>query len=108
MQISTRPQPAKKIIDASMPTNISQVDREKLEQKWKEDARIRNEAVDKETKIPDLPKRKIKVELWQFGKHWQAVHCNGPYKKFLLSAPSILNSAMDALTDKLTDEALNG
>lgn len=108
MQISTKPQPAKKIIEATMPQNISKADSDALKASWEENARLRNEAIRKETHIPTEPKRKIKVELWQYGRHWQAVYCNGPHKQKLLAAPSILNSAMDALTDKLTDEALNG
>lgn len=108
MQISTTPQPAKKIISASMPTNISEVDKKALEEKWNEDARKRAEMIEKETQMPIEPSRKIKVELWQYGRHWQAVYSNGPQKKKLLPAPSIFNSAIDALTDKLTEEALNG
>jgi hypothetical protein len=106
VQISTTPQPSRKIIDASLPKNISDEEKASLEKKWADAARIREEAIANETRIPDEPKRKLKFELRQFGKHWNAYYKEGVRFVPLLPAPSLLSSALELLADKMADQAL--
>jgi len=106
-QISTKPHDAKKLIDASMPKNISAEDKLALEAKWNEAADKRNEAIARETKIPTEPSMTLRYQLRKFG-HWWNAYASAPNGKYypLLNAPSLLSSAMDAITDKMSEEAL--
>jgi translation initiation factor 2 alpha subunit (eIF-2alpha) len=109
MQINTKPQPAKKIIDATMPANISAEDRKKLESEWAEKARLRNLAVEKETRIPTECSLVLKYQLRKYGKHWIAFAASDSEKGKMLPiqpAPSLLTSAIDALANKMSEEAI--
>lgn len=106
MQISTKPQPSKKLIEAGLPKNISAADKLALENKWNEQARIRNEAIERETKIPDEASEILHFQLRKFGKHWNAYYKKGVKFFPVLAAPSLLSSAMELLTDKMADQAL--
>jgi hypothetical protein len=96
---------AKKLISASMPSNISAEDKAKLEADWAEKARLRNEAVSRETAIPKEASLILKYELHKFGRHWMAYSRNGRQLKPLLLGPSLFTSAMDAISDKMAEEA---
>lgn len=105
-QINTKPQPAKTVIDASMPKNISAADKKALEQSWADQAQKRNDAIARETKIPDLSSLTLGYQLRKFGKHWQAYHKVKDKFVPILPAPSLLTSAMDAMIDAAESEAL--
>lgn len=107
MQISTRPQDARKIISASLPHNISAIEKEALQKKWDEAAKKRAEDISNETRIPTEPSITLNFRLKKYGKHWNAEYKNGVKFLPLLPAPSLLSSAMDALYDKMADQALN-
>lgn len=106
MQISTTPQPAKKLIDASMPKNISAEDKAKLEAKWLEAARIRAEAIEKETKVPDTHSDVFHYQLRKYGRMWNAFYKKGVRFVPLLPTPSLKSSAIDAMLDKAEEEML--
>ncbi len=106
MQISTKPQAARKIIDASLPKNISDIDKKKLEQDWIDQANKRNEAIALETTIPLEPSVILKYELHKFGRHWVGYAREGKKLVPLMNAPSLLTSAMDAISDRMSEEAL--
>lgn len=106
-QISTKPQEARKIISASIPKNISAVDREKLEKNWNDAAAKRAEAIQKETRIPTEPTIILKYELRKFGRHWNGYARDKKGKLIpLLPAPSLLSSAKDAILDRMESEAI--
>jgi hypothetical protein len=108
MQINTKPQPSKPLIDASMPKNISAFDQKQLEDKWNEQARIRNEAIEKETKIPEIPSVKLTYQLRKFGRWWISYYKDEKGRFVpLLPAPSLGESAMDVLESKMSDDVVN-
>ena len=97
---------ARKPIDAGMPKNISSVDQEKLNEKWNEAARKRVEDVARETKTPDKATLILVYELHRFGRHWNGYVRKGKKLIPLMATPSLLTSAVDAVADKMTEEAL--
>jgi len=103
MQISTKPAIAKKIISASLPTNISAADKLALETEWNEKARIREEAIAKETKVPEEFNLKLKFEIRRFGRFWNSYAQKKNKMVPLLPCPSLFSSAIDALTDKMEE-----
>lgn len=105
MQIQTKPQPAKSVISASVPKNISAQERAKLEAGWEQKAKERAEAVERENKAPSEATRVLRFELRQFGRHWNAYVGDGKKWKALLGSPSLLESAVMLLQDAMHDEA---
>ena len=103
-QIQTKPQPAKKLIDAGMPKNISAADQASLEAGWNDKARIRNEAIEKETKIPTEASVILKYELHKFGKWWVGYVREGKKLIPLLHAPSLPESAVNVVMDRMSDD----
>jgi hypothetical protein len=98
--------PPRKNIDAGIPKNISELDRSNLESVWNEAARKREEEIARETKIPEESSLTLKYQLRRFGKWWNAYAPNEKGKMVpLLNAPSLLSSAIDALTDRMGEEA---
>ena len=107
MQNSVKSPPAKKIISASVPKDISAVDKAALEKKWNDAAKKREENIARETMTPTEPSLTLKYQLKKFGRHWNAYAADAKGKMIpLLNAPSILNSAIDALSDRMSEEAL--
>ena len=107
IQIQTKPQPAKKLIDAGMPKNISASDQAALQAGWDDLARHRNEAIEKETKIPSEASVILKYELHKFGKWWVGYARQGKKLIPLLHAPSLPDSAVNTLMDKMSDDMVN-
>ena len=106
-QISTKPAPAKKLIDAGIPQNISAVDMAALKAGWNEKARLREEAIANETRTPKEATLTLRYQLRKFGHHWNSYAANSSGKMVpLLNAPSLLSSAIDALSDRMTEEAI--
>ena len=100
---------AKKLISASMPNDISDVDRKVLIAKWEAAAKKRQEAIDKETMIPTKANLILRYELQRFGHHWQGYSLDKRGKRVpLLAAPSLFTSAVDAVADQMTDDAAHG
>lgn len=107
MQTQSKPSTVRKIISAGMPQNISAVEKEALEKKWNEAAKKREEDIARETRIPTEASATLSYQLKRFGKHWNAYSKDARGRWVaLLNAPSLLTSAMDAITDKMSDEAL--
>ena len=108
-QISTKPAAAKQLMDAGMPKNISAVDKAALIAGWEKQAADRESAIARETKVPEIPGLTLRYELRKFGKHWNgyAPENVGKSRRYapLLNAPSLLSSAIDALTDRMSEDA---
>ena len=105
-QISTKPQEARKVIDAGMPKNISAEEQAALTKKLDDAARLREESVARETKTPTESSETLKYQLRKFGRHWNAFAANPKGKMIpLMPAPSLLTSAIDAITNRMIDEA---
>jgi hypothetical protein len=112
-QIDTKPQPAKKVIDATVPgenpkspvQNISEEEKKKLIAGWDKQSAERNVHVAREAAIPSTPTFVIRFELRQFRKHWNAYLIEGKKETALLPAPSLLVSALDALDDRINERA---
>jgi hypothetical protein len=104
-QISTRPQDARKVIDAGLPKNISEADRKKLEAGWNQQAADRAAAIAAETRTPTEPSLVLVYELRKFGRHWNAYVRKNRKLIPLLPAPSLKSSAIDALIYRMEDEA---
>jgi hypothetical protein len=105
VQISTKVQPAKKLIDASVPRNISAQGRAQLEAEWAQKAQERAKSIEKDNQVSLESNRCLKAELRRFGKHWQAYVWEGQKRKALLPSPSLFSSAMEQLDNWLEDEA---
>lgn len=88
-----------------MPKNISAADRKTLENKWAEEARLRNEAVAKETAVPAISSKTLRFELRKFGRHWNAYAFDGKKMVALMATPSLLTSAMEAIDDAMYNQA---
>lgn len=95
----------RKIIDAGIPKNISASDLAKLQSKWDEQARVRREAVERETAIPINPSKIIRFELRKFGRHWNAYLVENKRSTALMPTPSLLSSAMEAMEESIVDQA---
>lgn len=114
MQISTKPQDTKPLMDATVPgenpsspvKNISVADKAKLTADWNAKAQKRKEQIEKETAMPTVSSRTLRYELRKYGKHWQAYFFDGKKMSPLLAAPSILQSAMDMIQDAMHDQAI--
>lgn len=98
--------PARKVIDASFPQNISAHDKSVLEAKWNKQAEDRIEAIANETKTPTEESLTLHFQLRKFGKHWNGYYKKGRSYVSVLPTPSLLSSVMDLLMDKMADEAL--
>lgn len=97
---------AKKLIDASMPKNIGEEDKKKLEAEWAEKARLRNEAIAREVALPEKPTLILRYELHKFGRHWNSAAIPKKGKPiYLLPAPSLFTSAVDAIGDRMVEDA---
>lgn len=105
MQISTKVQPAKKVIDASIPKNISLADRLQLEAGWAAKAAERAKAIEMANHTPLDSNRCLKIEMRRFGRHWNAYVFEGAKRRALLPSPSLFSSAMEQLDNWLEDEA---
>jgi hypothetical protein len=103
-QLATRPKEAKKLISASMPPNISAEDKKKLEDDWNEKARLRAEAVARETSISTEPSKILKYELHKFGRHWMSYARRNGKLVPLLNGPSLFTSAVEAMDEAVADE----
>ena len=103
----TRGLETRKLISAAMPANISAEDRKALEAEWTKKALERNAAIEKETRTPTEASLILKYEIHKFGKHWNSYAKDGKKLIPLLSAPSLFTSAVDALTDKISEEVSN-
>lgn len=105
-QNATKAFEAKKLIDASMPKNISEEDKKKLEAEWAEKARIRNEAIAREVALPVKPTLVLKYQLLKFGRHWNGFATDKRGRLIpLLPAPSLFTSAVDAIGDRMVEDA---
>lgn len=105
MQIQTKPQFAKKVMDASIPKNISASDRLQLEAGWAKDAAKRAESIEMANRTPQDSNRCLKIEMRRFGRHWNAYVFEGTKRRALLPSPSLFSSAMEQLDNYLEDEA---
>lgn len=104
-QLPAKPDEAKKLIDASMPKNISAEARAKLEAAWTESARIRNAAIAREVAVPAKPSLILKYEIHKFGHHWNSFAVDKKGKRVpLMPAPSLFTSACDAITDQILED----
>ena len=110
-QINTTPKPTKPLIDATIPgspfspvRNISDADKKKYLDDAELAAMERQDRVDKETASPVVPSKELTFKLKKFGKHWQAYAMDGKTFKPLLAAPSLLISALDALSDEMYNQ----
>jgi hypothetical protein len=97
---------AKKLISASMPINISKVDKERLLAEWEAKALERQAIIAKEVALPEKPTLVLKYELHKFGRHWNSYSIDKKGKKHaLLPAPSLFTSACDAVADRMVEDA---
>ena len=103
-QLATRGLESKRLISASLSPNISDVDKKRLEADWNEKARLRNEAIEKETAVPKVPSLILRYELHRHGRHWMSYVRHGAKLTPLLLAPSLFISAQDAITDKMAED----
>jgi len=100
---------AKRLISASMPPNISEADKKKLEAEWEAAAKKRQEAIDLETRTPTKPNLTLKYEVSRFGHLWQGYSVDKRGKRTpLLAAPSIFTSVQDAVADQMVDDVAHG
>lgn len=112
-QIQTKPQPAKPVIDATVPVenptspikNISDKDLKHLHDGWDQKAEVRKEAVARETALPTEPSVVMRFELRKYGRHWNGYLIEGKKSTPLLVAPSLLVSALDAIDDAIRERA---
>lgn len=89
-----------------MPQNISAKDKEELIAKWNAAAAVRAAMIAQQTKIPDKPSVILKYELHKHGHHWLGYSIDKKGKKVsLMPAPSLFSSAVDAIGDKMVEEA---
>lgn len=104
-QINTKPAPAKKLIPATMPLNISAEEKEELEKGWARQAKEREEAIARENRIPDEASLTLTYQLRKYGRHWNAFY-KAPNGRFLplLPAPSLGSSAMDTIEAKMSED----
>lgn len=106
-QIATKPMPARKPIDAGIPPNLTPQQRAELDAKWDKAAAERKESVLRETKLPTEPSAILKYQLRRFGKWWMAYTTDKKGKLVpLTAAPSLLETALDAVADAMSREAL--
>ena len=103
-QLATRALEQKRVISASLPSNISEVDKKRLEGEWNEKARLRNEAIERETAIPKEASLVLKYEIHKFGRHWMSYAKHGKHLIPLLLAPSLFTSAQDAISDRMCED----
>lgn len=103
--INTSPHNAKKVMDASIPKNISLQDKQQLEAEWAKAAAKRAKSIEMDNQAYLESNRCLKAELRRFGKHWQAYVWDGQKRKALLPSPSLFSSAMEQLDNWLEDEA---
>ncbi len=103
MQISTKPQEAKKLVSATMPQNISAEDKAALLAKWEAQAAERNATIAREYATPTESSVTLKFELRKFGRMWQAYIPSKTGKRMvgLLPSPSLLSSALARLGDEM-------
>jgi hypothetical protein len=107
MPTNIKSMPAKKLIDASIPTNISAEEKKKLEDSWNEKAREREAAVAHETKIPDVASVTLTYQVKKFGKYWVSYAKNDKGRWApLMPAPSIPDTAQDLLLDRMADDMI--
>jgi hypothetical protein len=100
----TRALETRKLISAAIPVNISAEDKKLLEAEWDKKAKERNEAIERETRIPTEPSLILKYEIHKFGRHWMSYSVYGKKRVPLLNGPSLFTSAVDALNDKMSEE----
>lgn len=114
MQISTKPQPTKKLIDATVPgenptspvKNISQEEQKRLHAEWDRKAADRAAQVAKETAQPSIPSKILRFELRKYGRHWNAYYIDGKRSATLMPAPSLLTSALEAVEEAMHQLAI--
>lgn len=89
-----------------MPQNISAKDQEALLAKWDAAAAERAKIIAQQNRIPDKPSLTLTYKLLKFGHHWVGYTVDKKGKLIpLMPAPSLFTSAVDAIGDRMVEDA---